>query len=96
MIRRSDHSTAEISHILNKWYLGVKLFNNTDLKVKKVEIDFSRALIHRTCSTFNKFTILSYLLKCWEFIHNVNLIEPIDLMHRISHNLERKCKIENS
>ena len=54
----SDHSTVEISHFLNKWCLSIKLFNNTDLKVKKVEIDFSWALIHSTCLAFNKFTIL--------------------------------------
>ena len=38
----SDHSTAEISHFLNKWFSSVKLFTH-DLKVKKVDIDFSWA-----------------------------------------------------
>ena len=61
----SDHSTAEISHFLNKWCSSIKLFNNTDLKVKEVVIDFSWALIHITCLAFNKFTILSYLQNCW-------------------------------
>ena len=81
----SDHSTAEISHFLNKWCLSIKLFNNTHLKVKKVEIDFSWALIHSTCLAFNKFTILSYLQNCWESIHNnVNLIEPTTVLHLCS------------
>ena len=99
----SDHSTAEISHFLNKWCLSVKLFKNTDLKVKKVEIDFSWALIHSTCLAFNKFTILSYLQNCWEYIHNnKNLIESTTvlhlcsahIMHRISYNLGKKFLIE--
>ena len=64
----SDHSTAEISHFLNIWCWSVKLFDSTDLKVKKIDIDFRSALIHSTCLAFNKFTILSYLQNCWESI----------------------------
>ena len=46
----SDHSTAEISHFLNKWFSSVKLFTH-DIKVKKVEIDVSCAMMHSTCSS---------------------------------------------
>ena len=35
----SDHSTAEISHFLNKWCLSLKLFTTMELNIKKVEID---------------------------------------------------------
>ena len=43
---RSDHNTTEISHFLNKWCLSVKLFTTMELKIKKVEINFSWAMIH--------------------------------------------------
>ena len=99
----SDHSTAEISHFLNKWFLSIKLFNKNELKINKVEIDFSWACIHSTCLAFNKFTILSYLQNCREFIYDNGKIDvsttvlhlcSAHIMHRISYNLEKKFKID--
>ena len=52
----SDHGTAEISHFLNKWCLNTKLVVNSDIKIHKVEMDYSWAMIHSKCLAFNKFT----------------------------------------
>ena len=98
----SDHGTAEISHFLNKWCLSAKLVINRDLQINKVEMDYSWAMIHSTCSAFNKFTILNYLQNCWRFVNNgedLNVTTVLHLcsahvMHRISYNLDKKFKID--
>ena len=100
----SNHSTAEISHFLNKWCLSVKTFTTMELKIKKVEIDFSWAVMHSTCLAFNKFSILNYLQYCWEFIANNEILGAITvlhlcsahIMHRISYNLNKKFKLEKA
>ena len=83
--------------------MSVKLLNNNSLTIKKVEIDFSWALIPSTCLAFNKHNILNYLDYCWECIaKNKNLfatttvlhICSAQIMHRISYNLEKKFKID--
>ena len=66
----SDHSTAEISHFLNKWCLNTKLVINRDIKIDKIEMDYSWAMIHSTCLAFNKFTVFNYLESCWEIMTN--------------------------
>ena len=98
----SDHFKAEISHFLNKWCLSVKVFTTMELKVKKVEIDFSWAMIHSTCLAINKFSIFNYLQYCWEFMANNENIVVITvlhlcsahIMHIISYNLNKKFKLE--
>ena len=81
-----------------------KLFTTMELKIKKVEIDFSWAMIHSTCLAFNKFSIFNYLQYCWEFIannENIGVITVLHLcsahiMHRISYNLNKKFKLEKA
>ena len=70
--------------------------------MKKVEIDFSWAMIHSTCFAFNKFSIINYLKYCWEFIaNNENLGDIITVLHLcsahiISYNLNKEFKLEKS
>ena len=75
-----------------------------ELKIKKVEIDFSWAMMHSKCLAFNKFSILNYLQYCWEFIANNKNLGVITvlhhfsahIMHRISHNFNKKFKLEKA
>ena len=97
----SDHSTAEISHFLNKWCLNAKLVISRDLKIGQVEIDYSWAMIHSTCLAFNKISVLNYLEKCWSFVINNEDLSmttilhlcTAHIMHRISYNLNKKFKL---
>ena len=66
--------------------------------MKKVEIDFSWAMIH-------SFSIINYLKYCWDFIANNEYLGDIitvlhlcsaHIMHRISYNLNKKFKLEKS
>ena len=55
----SDYSTAEIPHFINKCCFNTKLVINRDIKIDKIEMDYSWANIHITCLAFNKFTVFN-------------------------------------
>ena len=40
------NSTAEISHFLNEWYLNKMLVISGGLRIYKIEMDYSWAMIH--------------------------------------------------
>ena len=45
----SDHGTAEITHVLNKWLLTCKAILHKDLKIGHIEMDHRWAIMHSTC-----------------------------------------------
>ena len=101
----SDQGTAEMIHFLNIWYLNSKIVLHKELFIHRVEIDYSWALIHRTCIAFNKMKILGYLESCWKIVStdggSLGTLSVIHLcsahiMHRISHNLTKTYKIDKN
>ena len=60
----NDHSITEIYDFLNKWCLNTKLVINRDIKIDKIEMDYSWSMIHSTCLAFNKFMVYNYLESC--------------------------------
>ena len=62
-------------------------------------------MIHSACITFNKSNILGYLESCWKVVStNVKVMNSLTvihlcsahIMHRLSHNLDKKFKIQKS
>ena len=71
----------------------------------RIEIDYSWAMIHSTCIAINKSNILGYLESCWKVVStNVKVMNSLTvinlcsahIMHRLSHNLDKKFKIQKS
>ena len=63
----SVHSTFSI-----KWYLGkflqvLKQSTHKSYQVKKVEVDFSWAMVHSATEVFNKVDLRTYLQRSFEF-----------------------------
>ena len=88
----SNHGAAEITHFLNKWVLTSKLIMNREIKIVQIELDYSWAMMHSACISFNKINVLSYLDKCWEVVNNVKPefsfstvlhLCSVHIMHRI-------------
>ena len=79
-----DHSSAGISHFLNKWYLNTKLVISGGLRIHKIEMDYSCAMIYSTCLAFNKFSVLQYLQNCWEFVSDSKSINVTTVLHLCS------------
>ena len=92
----SDHTNIEISHFLNKWLYYVKSVIHKNFAPNHVEIDFSWAMIHSICQSFNHENLESYLIVCWEmyqssssviYSRTVIHICSAHIMHRFSHKL---------
>ena len=101
----SDQGTAEITHFLNKWYLNSKLVLHKEVVISRVEMDYSWAMIHSTCIAFNKMNILGYLESCWRIVNmKVRVLGSLTvvhlcsahIMHRLSHNLMKKFRIDKT
>ena len=98
----NDHTTAEITHFLYRWFLTCKKVISKDLNIAQVEMDYSWAILHSACTVFNKSSLVEYLEKCWRIIVNkeeLNL-EPVlhicsaHIMHRFSHQIAKKFKVD--
>ena len=101
----SDHGTAEITHFLNKWVLTSKVILHKDLNINQIEMDYSWAIMHSSCLSFNKLSIALYLSKCWEIVNNDNFSKRLTIptvlhlcsahiMHRISYKIDKDYKID--
>ena len=62
----SDHTNVEISHFLSKWLYAAKQVLNKEFIPAHIEIDFSWAMLHGVCRSFNQVNLVEYLTSCWE------------------------------
>ena len=53
----NNHGTTEITHFLNKWALTCKVILHKDLNINRIEMVYSRAMMHSICLAFNKLSI---------------------------------------
>ena len=100
----SDHTTAEISHFLNKWFLTCKSIHGKSINIAQIEIDFSWAMIHSVVGTINNTNIIHYLDNCWTYCtsklqNRLNFCTIIHicsahLLHNLSYKLKRKFKLD--
>ena len=68
----SDHTNVEITHFLNRWQYTVKKVLNREFTPAHIEVDFSLAMLHRACQSFNHENLENYLKSCWQ-ISNTSL-----------------------
>ena len=102
----SDHTTAEISHFLNKWFLTCKSIHGKSLKVAQIKVDYSWAMIHSVIATINNTNIINYLDNCLTYctcnvqntlnIRTVIHICSAHLLHNLSYILERKFILDKN
>ena len=98
----NDHTTAEITHFLHKWFLACKRVLSKDLNIAQVEMDYSWAILHSACTVFNKSSLVDYLENCWHFIVNKGELhlKPVlhicsaHVMHRFSYQISKKFKVD--
>ena len=98
----NDHTTAEITHFLHKWFLTCKNVISKDLNIAQVEMDYSWDILHSACTVFNKSTLVDYLEKCWHIIINKEKLDlesvlhicSAHIMHRFSHQIAKKFNVD--
>ena len=99
----SDHTNVEISHFLSKWLYDANKILNKQFNPAHIEIDFSWAMLHSTCRSFNQISLEEYLTSCWKMnatnnfptIYSKTIIHlcSAHIMHRFSFKLDRIMKI---
>ena len=53
----SQQTNVEISHFLKQWLYDVKKVTNNEVTPNQIEVDYSWAMLHSVCNSFNKQTL---------------------------------------
>ena len=88
----SDHTNVEISHFLSKWLYAAKQVLNKEFIPAHIEIDFSWAMLHGVCRSFNQVNLEEYLTSCWELnaTNNFPMIRSRTVIHLCSAHIIRR------
>ena len=105
----SDHTNVEITHFLNRWQYTAKKVLNKEFTPTHVEVDFSLAMLHSTCQSFNHENFENYLKSCWQIsktswqISESKLLPKTvihictaHIMHRFSYKLDRTMRVHKN
>ena len=105
----SEHTNVEIAHFLNRWQYTVKKVLNREFTPAHIEVDFSWAMFHSACQSFNHENLENYLKSCWQITNTslqiseskiqpktVILICTAHIMHRFSYKLDRTMRAQKT
>ncbi|XP_052216774.1 uncharacterized protein LOC127834780 isoform X2 [Dreissena polymorpha] len=81
------HIVSDISNFLSRFQYAAQKVSQKYNNPKIVEVDFSWALIHSVCQTFNRFSTNIYMEKVWEGSHT-----PMCTVHICSAHLLHAAK----
>ena len=93
----------EISHFLKQWLYDVKKVTNNEVTPNQIEVDYSWAMLHSVCNSFNKQTLEDYLNTSWQVIHTPKSTNPpktiihicsAHIINRLSYELSHKFRID--
>ena len=83
---------VEISHFLSKWLYDTNKILNKQFNPAHIEIDFSWAMLHSTCRSFNQISLEEYLTTCWKMnaTNNFPMIYSRTIIHLCSAHIMRR------
>ena len=80
----SDHTNVEISHFLNKWLYTTKKVFSKAFSQAHIEIDYSWAMLHSICYSFNQESLGKYPSNCLQMNTTQDIVNTHNkaIMHR--------------
>ena len=90
----SDQTTPNLTYCFLKWLRSLhEVSTNCAKKIKHIEIDQSWALLHSTCQSFNKTSLLGYLEKSWKILNSKEEFSITTIHFCSAHVIHRFCVI---
>lgn len=94
----NDHTIPSITHFLDLFRRAYKQIYNKEVPVKRIEMDFSWAMINSSLRSFAVMTVSGYIQRCWE-VQDTNADLPTvvvhicaaHMIHAASRNLYKIC-----